>query len=48
MDRLYLGDTVARCAQEVQCYGSTPPDEEDWIRQESGVVEQYLARKRAA
>jgi hypothetical protein len=50
LDRMHLGDTVARCAYEVfQSHGSVPNLEvqEDWTKAESERVDS-LSRRRAA
>jgi hypothetical protein len=51
VDRMHLGDTVARCAYEIfQSHGSAPnPEiEEDWTKAESERLDRYAWRRRAA
>ena len=51
MDRMHLGDTVARCAYEVfQSHGSAPnlEVEEDWTKAESERLDRYVWGRRAA
>ena len=51
MDRLHLGETVARCAFEVfQSHGSAPnlEVEEDWTKAESKQLVRYVWGRRAA
>lgn len=48
VDRMHLGDAVARCAYEVfQSHGSAP-NEEGWIKAESERLDEYVSGRRAA
>ena len=51
MDRMHLGETVARCAYEIfQSHGSTPnlEVEQDWTKAESERLDRYVSGRRAA